>query len=112
MSVPQPEEVVWHAPGTDHGVHLVDDLFFDVIEEEQQGDEVERYLSSSVIMQTEPLLWWMQHKEEFPRLSMMAIDLLSIPAMSTECERVFSQAKLVVGQQRHSLQDDTINELQ
>ena len=113
LTVPQAEEAVWRAPDTDHGVHLVNNLFFDVNDEdEEQSDEVERYLNGPVKMQLQPLSWWLEHQDEFPRLSVMAIDLLSIPGMSTECERAFSQAKLVVGLQRHSLHNDTINELQ
>ena len=113
LPVPQAEEAVWRAPDTDHGVHLVNNLFFDVNDEdEEQSDEVERYLNGPVKMQLQPLSWWLEHQDEFPRLSVMAIDLLSIPGMSTECERAFSQVKLVVGLQRHSLHNDTINELQ
>jgi hypothetical protein len=38
----------------------------------------------------------------------MACDLFSIPAMSAECERVFSHAKHLITDERHSLGDDTI----
>jgi hypothetical protein len=37
-----------------------------------------------------------------------ALDLLSIPAMSTELERVFSSAKLLVSHRRSSLLAETI----
>jgi len=39
----------------------------------------------------------------------MAIDFLSIPPASTECERCFSLVKLTVGSQRHGLKEDTVN---
>jgi len=42
----------------------------------------------------------------------MAFDLLSVPAMSAECERVFSQAKLTVSHQRNRLLGDTIEAIQ
>jgi len=42
----------------------------------------------------------------------MALDLLSIPAMSSDCERVFSQAKLMITGQRHSLKADIIEATQ
>src|ERR1700694_3694983 len=41
----------------------------------------------------------------------MAMDLLSIPSMSSENERAFSQAKLVVTSQRHRLHYTTLNKL-
>jgi hypothetical protein len=34
--------------------------------------------------------WWIAHRYEFPILSQIALELLAIPAMSTEVERVFS----------------------
>src|ERR1700719_4150715 len=41
------------------------------------------------------LEWWCQEQQQSrsPRLSRMAIDILSIPAMSAEVERVFSGAR-------------------
>jgi hypothetical protein len=42
----------------------------------------------------------------------MAFDLISIPAMSVECERVFSQPKLVVNDKRNRMTDDTIDAIQ
>ena len=42
----------------------------------------------------------------------MALDLLSIPVMSAEVERVFSSAKRLVTADRNRLQDNTIEVLQ
>jgi hypothetical protein len=53
--------------------------------------------------------WWRDHQQRWPRLSKMAFELMSIPAMSTECERAFSQGKLILGSQRHKLLDVTVN---
>ena len=41
-----------------------------------------------------------------------ALDLLSIPAMSAEVERVFSSAKLLLTPQRNSLSDERIEYLE
>ena len=38
----------------------------------------------------------------------MALDMLCIPAMSAECERVFSSSKLMVTERRNRLKDDII----
>ena len=54
--------------------------------------------------------WLRQLKDKSThQLARMALDMASIPAMSSECERVFSQSKLLITGQRHSLQAD-INE--
>ncbi|KAF4341641.1 hypothetical protein FBEOM_4425 [Fusarium beomiforme] len=77
-------------------------------------DEVKEYLEEPIYEDEEvedPFEWWRQREKDFPRLARMAYDLLSIPSTACECERVFSFAKLLVGTQRHSLQDLTMEML-
>ena len=38
----------------------------------------------------------------------MALDLLSVPLMSAECERVFSAAKILISDKRNRMKDDII----
>ncbi|KNB18738.1 hypothetical protein FOXG_22355 [Fusarium oxysporum f. sp. lycopersici 4287] len=64
------------------------------------GSELERYY------RLEP------ESNAFPRLSRFALDVLAIPAMSTDCERAFSLAKLTVSSQRHSLLRSSIESIQ
>ena len=78
----------------------------------EDHDEVERYLSERPKQVDDPLAWWRANMWQYPRLSSMAFDYLSIPVMSSECERLFSRAKHCVGIQRHSLHADSINMLQ
>jgi hypothetical protein len=52
--------------------------------------------------------WWQDHASTYPRLFQMACDILSIPAMSAECERVFSSAKLMLPDTRNRLKEDII----
>jgi hAT family C-terminal dimerisation region len=62
-------------------------------------DEYEAYLAQSNTQTTESALnWWLLNaqRQKWPRLSQMAIDLLSIPAMSGEPERVFSGARRTI----------------
>jgi hypothetical protein len=54
------------------------------------------------------LEWWGARREEYPRLSKMAFDLLSIPLMSAECERIFSMTKRFIPTDRNRLKDDVI----
>ena len=59
-----------------------------------------------------PIAWWREQQATYPKLAQMAFDVLSIPAMSAECERVFSQAKLVVNDTRNRMTNDTIDAIQ
>ena len=44
---------------------------------------------------TDPLMWWKQHQQEFPRLARMVRQYLSVPASSASPERLFSSVGLV-----------------
>jgi hypothetical protein len=61
-------------------------------------DEYEVYCREPVMMISNPLKWWLElaQRRRFPNLSLMAIDILSIPPMSAETERLFSKARLIV----------------
>ncbi|EAQ85612.1 predicted protein [Chaetomium globosum CBS 148.51] len=74
-------------------------------------DELQAYLCEEPQEIHDAVEWWLSpgRRSDFPRLSIMALDLLTIPAMSSECERVFSRAKHTVAHQRHRLDDDAIN---
>jgi hypothetical protein len=66
----------------------------------------------------DPRDWWIKEIQEnprrFPILGRMALDLFSCPAMSAECERVFSSAKRTITVDRNNLSSKMIraNELQ
>jgi hypothetical protein len=53
--------------------------------------------------------WWCEprQRQRSPNLHRMAVDLLSIPAMSAERERVFSECKRILTIGRHSIHADT-----
>ncbi|TKA64921.1 hypothetical protein B0A49_12969 [Cryomyces minteri] len=56
-----------------------------------------------------PLAWWRDRGEAlYPTLATMAYDLFSVPGMSSECERVFSQAKKMVTDERFNLKADIV----
>ena len=55
-----------------------------------------------------PLNWWWQRRAEYPLLSQLAINILSIPAMSAEPERVFSSAGKLITKERNRLNDDVV----
>lgn len=73
------------------------------------GAEFEKYLEMKIALRDRdekvkpialnPLHRWRDHEGEIPVLSKMAVDVLSVPAMSLECEKVFSQGKLTITSQ-------------
>jgi len=75
--------------------------------------EFDSYINSErVVLETSSDInlfqWWWDHKKEYPTLYQDALDTLSIPAMATECERVFSSAKKLLTPDRNALKDDII----
>ena len=57
---------------------------------------------------TDPLMWWKQHQQEFPRLARMVRQYLTVPASSASPERLFSSVGLVKSDLRGSLLDTTL----
>lgn len=77
----------------------------------QMADEYETYCSEPVlprINDPDLIAMWKGLEARFPNLAMMAYDILSIPAMSAECERVFSSAKKLISDSRNSLSSASI----
>ena len=60
------------------------------VAEKSISNEVDKYLWEPVENVQDPLRWWFQNRFGYPNLSRMALDYLSVPAMSTSVERVFS----------------------
>jgi hypothetical protein len=57
-------------------------------------DQLQLYFEEPNVLKA-PLQYWKDKEEEWLQLAAMAFDFLAIPAMSSECERVFSScAKL------------------
>ena len=54
------------------------------------------------------LLWWKDHERMEGNISKMAYDLLSVPAMSAECERIFSSAGMMIVPKRNRFNDDIV----
>jgi hypothetical protein len=74
-------------------------------------DEYEEYLSTPPLEAgtvTNLVIWWGHHSGQWPNLSRLALDALSIPAMSAECERCFSDAGRTITDERASLGPDAI----
>jgi hypothetical protein len=75
-------------------------------------DEYERWqqLTDTTDIEVEnPLEYWYNKKYEYPQLAQMAVETLSISAMSAECERLFSSGGLMVSPLQSQLEASTIS---
>ena len=83
--------------------------YYESIREDSQNDNPTYH----EIFRKDPWQWWVKYgQHRYPTLFEMAIDLLSIPATSCECERCFSSAKRSITADRNSLLPSTIEALQ
>jgi hypothetical protein len=64
---------------------------------DQDEDEYERWkrcepiVGQDLLANKHPIKYWLGFRDQYPNLTKLAIDVLSIPASSCECERVFSE---------------------
>jgi hypothetical protein len=77
-------------------------------------DEYQNYLSAPRIKVKDVRKWWLEDTQQtlYPNLSKMALDLLSIPAMSAEPERLFSDTKITLQDRRNRLGIDIIEAIE
>jgi hypothetical protein len=79
-------------------------------------DEYQDYINQAPydIGKLTALAWWSQEpqRKRWPRLSLMALDILSIPAMSDEAERVFSGARRTISWDRAQMEPPTIEKVE
>ncbi|KAK7453380.1 hypothetical protein VKT23_011644 [Stygiomarasmius scandens] len=85
-----------------------------------QTDALDEYLAAPLVdlknnaaVKGDPLKWWcLKLKSKIdgvdPHLARMAIDLLSIPAASTDVEHDFSRGGLMVSKRQHQLKDESV----
>ena len=68
-------------------------------------DEYEHYCNQPTLKLRDARNWWLQptQQEMYPNLSRLALEILSIPAISAEPERLFSATKLIITDQRNRL---------
>ncbi|CCG85095.1 protein of unknown function [Taphrina deformans PYCC 5710] len=55
--------------------------------------------------------YWKEREAVWPKLAIMARDILAVPATSIDVEQIFSEARHIVTAQRHRLDRDTISNL-
>jgi hypothetical protein len=67
----------------------------------------EQYLGDS-----HPVVYWIQMRSKYPCLSQFAIDILTIPASSCECERLFSELGDLLEPKRRAIGSESLAALQ
>jgi hypothetical protein len=60
----------------------------------------------------DPIQYWQLHVHKYPVLAKFAIDVLTIPAAATDCERTFSECGDLLGTRRLQLKPDLLAALQ
>ena len=76
----------------------------------KEADELAQYLAEPLLPTpiSNPLKWWTEQLSKWPRLTAMALDVLTIPPISDEPERKFSEAGDVVQPRRRRIKDTTL----
>lgn len=83
------------------------------VQKSSKRDEMDEFLSLRTLGSIrDPRSWWLQHQTDYPTLSKMALDILAIPAMSAEVERVFSSASLTITDRRNRLGEEVIEAIE
>jgi len=73
--------------------------------------EFDRFLSTPVTADVDPLTWWAENQKLFPDVSNLAARYLAIPATSVMSERQFSAAGRLVTKLRSRLEPDRVDTL-
>ena len=115
-SLPVTDEDLQSAMPEDNARWMDDDFLSDFSDlDNSTGDEYVRWCEEGrQPKEFRPLEFWstQRQRESYPRLSKMARDLFTIPAMSDEPERVFSSAGLMVTPLRGRLSAKAIGQTQ
>lgn len=74
-------------------------------------EEVDEYMKVNEIEKGDPLAWWREHRESFPKIAELARELLAVPASSAGAERVFKALSLVLSRKRRRLRDHRAEDL-
>jgi hypothetical protein len=73
------------------------------------ADEYDRYLSTAPEPPiTSAFTFWQSQHQRYPYLLAMALDILSIPALSSGVERLLSQCKIMLTYRRNQLKIDSL----
>lgn len=66
---------------------------------------------AEIPMEGDPLDWWRMQRPRLPMLGIMAKKVLGVPASAVECERIFSEASAISGEDRNRIGSKMMNDL-
>ena len=80
---------------------------------ESAREEVSRYCMENVLIDEyfDVVQWWKDNSVKYPRLSKLAMRILSIPASSAASERVFSLAGNIITEKCNRLTNKTVDNI-
>ena len=79
--------------------------------DQQDSSAFDAFISATPTrINNDHLLTWWNAPHNNPALKQQALDLFSIPAMSTEIERVFSSTRMLLSAQRQRINEESIEE--
>jgi hypothetical protein len=81
------------------------------------GDEYKQWAEEKPLDENHPLAkdpisYWMSQRSTYPRLAKMAFDILTIPASSADCERMFSELGDLLEVRRMKMKPQLISAIQ
>ena len=85
------------------------------VNDNHSNDEFDSYIQGpqTVFLDRDAVFpWVLDPMNPWPNMRQQILDLLSIPAMSTELERVFSHGKLTITPMRNRLSEQTVEMLE
>ena len=78
----------------------------------EEEDEISRYVKlSDIRVKDDPLVWWLNNRDNFPTLIQLARKYLSIPTTSVPSERLFSDAGNYISAKRTRLAPELVNKV-
>jgi hypothetical protein len=89
--------------------------YFEDWEPAEVIDEYDVYITEPTVKDIkDPLEWWQSpvRQKRWPRLSLLAMEILSFPPMSDEAERVFSGGRRTISWERARLNPETIEAIE
>jgi hypothetical protein len=82
--------------------------FYEEITAAVPRDKYKEYIRMAPVPCEKLLEWWETRRAEYPHFLRMAFDLLFMPLMSAECERVFSAVKKFVTNKKNRFKEDIL----
>ena len=83
-----------------------------VSDDEFDSWKAEPALPEGHSLAVDPIRYWLTKTEQYPLLSRFALNILSIPAAATDCERTFSELGDLLEVRRLSMKPDLLSALQ